>query len=123
MVQRSALCRSRQELSNEYLLVKIGVDTAENEPFEVWGKIIQYYSFVSFDGTSAPRQNRRTCFGLRIMFVSSPPLDMRPAFPMLPMSFWNRFCSSRSSATPYLLLGYEIFKCYDSKGDGLLPGY
>ena len=25
--------------SNEYLLAKIGVDTAENEPFEVWGKI------------------------------------------------------------------------------------
>ena len=38
-MQRSALCRSRRELSNEYLLAKIGVDTAENEPLEVWGKI------------------------------------------------------------------------------------
>ena len=38
-VQRSALCRSRGELSNEYLLAKIGVDTAENEPLEAWGKI------------------------------------------------------------------------------------
>ena len=28
-------CRSRQELSNEYLLAKIGVDTAENEPLQV----------------------------------------------------------------------------------------
>ena len=37
-MQRSALCRSRRELSNEYLLAKIGVDTAENEPLEVWGK-------------------------------------------------------------------------------------
>ena len=46
-MQRSALCRSRRELSNEYLLAKIGVDTAENEPLEVWGKIIQYYLFVS----------------------------------------------------------------------------
>ena len=46
-VQRSTLCRSRRELSNEYLLAKIGVDKAENEPLEVWGKIIQYYSFVS----------------------------------------------------------------------------
>ena len=35
-VQRCALCRSRREL---YLLAKIGVDTAENEPLEVWGKI------------------------------------------------------------------------------------
>ena len=33
------MCRSRRELSNAYLLAKIGVDTAENEPLEVWGKI------------------------------------------------------------------------------------
>ena len=32
-VRRSALCRSRQELSNEYLLAKFGFDTAENEPY------------------------------------------------------------------------------------------
>ena len=32
-------CRSRQELSNEYSLAKIGVDTAENEPLKVWKKI------------------------------------------------------------------------------------
>ena len=31
-VQRSALCRSRRELSNAYLLAKFGLDTAENEP-------------------------------------------------------------------------------------------
>ena len=42
-MQRSALCRSRRELSNAYLLAKIGVDTAENEPLEVWGEnSIQY---------------------------------------------------------------------------------
>ena len=29
------MCRSRRELSNEYLLAKIGVDTAENEPCKV----------------------------------------------------------------------------------------
>ena len=34
-VQRSALCRSRWELSNEYLLAKFGFDTAENEPCKV----------------------------------------------------------------------------------------
>ena len=31
-VQRSALCRSRRELSNPYLIAKCGFDTAENEP-------------------------------------------------------------------------------------------
>ena len=31
--------RSRRERSNEYLLDEIGVDTAENEPLGVWGKI------------------------------------------------------------------------------------
>ena len=40
------MCRSRRELSNEYLLAKIGVDTAENEPLEVWGKIWENYSIL-----------------------------------------------------------------------------
>ena len=35
MVQRSACCRSRRELSNAYLLAKCGFDTAENEPCKV----------------------------------------------------------------------------------------
>ena len=34
-VQRSALCRSRREHSNEYLLTNFGFDTAENEPCKV----------------------------------------------------------------------------------------
>ena len=34
-MQRSALCRSRRELSNEYLLAKFGFDAAENEPCQV----------------------------------------------------------------------------------------
>ena len=48
MVQRSALCRSRRVLSNEYLLDEIGVDTAENELFQVLFKISQNYS-ISFN--------------------------------------------------------------------------
>jgi len=35
MVQRSAFCRSRRELSNAYLLAKCGFDTAENQPCKV----------------------------------------------------------------------------------------
>ena len=34
-MQRSALCRSRRELSNAYFLAKFGFDTAENEPCKV----------------------------------------------------------------------------------------
>ena len=34
-VQNSALCRSRRELSNAYLLAKFRFDTAENKPCEV----------------------------------------------------------------------------------------
>ena len=41
------MCRSRRELSNEYLLAKIGVDTAENEPLEVWGENSIQYSLHS----------------------------------------------------------------------------
>ena len=41
------MCRSRRELSNAYLLAKIGVDTAENEPLEVWGRNSIQYSLHS----------------------------------------------------------------------------
>ena len=37
--QERESCRSRQELSNEYLLAQIGVDTAENEPLKVGGDL------------------------------------------------------------------------------------
>ena len=46
-VQRSALCRSRRELSNEYLLAKIGVDTAENGPLKVCQKLTKNRKKVS----------------------------------------------------------------------------
>ena len=32
-------CRSRQELSNEHLLAKFGVDTAENRPIKICKKL------------------------------------------------------------------------------------
>ena len=65
-MQRSALCRSRRELSNEYLLAKIGVDTAENEPIEVWGKYsILFTGVLSRHPTSAPLvRERRAVDGL-----------------------------------------------------------
>ena len=45
------MCRSRRELSNAYLLAKIGVDTAENEPLEVWGENSIHYSLHSSVGS------------------------------------------------------------------------
>ena len=33
--------RSRQELSNEYLIAKIGFDTAENEPLKVCQRAVR----------------------------------------------------------------------------------
>ena len=65
-VQRSALCRSRRELSNEYLLAKIGVDTAENEPLEVCGKLFNIIQSCPYspvrDKGSWPMQDARWLF-------------------------------------------------------------
>ena len=60
------MCRSRRELFNEYLLAKIGVDTAENEPLEVWGEDSIQYSLHSLE----PRRND----SLRLaLWVTLPP--------------------------------------------------
>ena len=53
------MCRSRRELSNEYLLAKIGVDTAENEPLVVRGENSIHYSLHSLGGTHEPLPRRR----------------------------------------------------------------
>ena len=48
-------CRYRQELSNEYLLAKIGVDTAENEPLKVRRKIQSiFHSPLSWETHRTP---------------------------------------------------------------------
>ena len=65
------MCRSRRELSNEYLLDEIGVDTAENELLQVLFKIIQYYSIVSLLAPGVESLRRRRAFakpvGLRVV--------------------------------------------------------
>ena len=76
------MCRSRRELSNdfffqsspfsqssfqidpnsnEYLLAKIGVDTPENEPLEVWGKNSIQYSLHSLLVNRRQRQRPVGC--------------------------------------------------------------
>ena len=44
------ICRSRQELSNEYLIAKIGVDTAENGPSKVWDRNLTRFDEKSSSG-------------------------------------------------------------------------
>ena len=39
-MQRSALCRSRRELSNAYLLAEFRFDTAETEPSKVYAVLL-----------------------------------------------------------------------------------
>ena len=71
-MQRSALCRSRRELSNAYLLAKIGVDTAENEPLEVWGENSIHYSLHSLGET--PSDGVRGA-PIQLMSLPAPPLE------------------------------------------------
>ena len=52
-------CRSRRELSNEYLIAKIGFDTAENEPLKVWGLI--QFNIQSSPWSSAAAQAASSC--------------------------------------------------------------
>ena len=59
------MCRSRRELSNAYLLAKIGVDTAENEPLEVWGENSIQYSLHSL-GTG-----ERSGVGVGVVFLAA----------------------------------------------------
>ena len=47
------MCRSRRELSNAFLLAKIGVDTAENEPLKV------HLIFTLWDLIFTPRRPAR----------------------------------------------------------------
>ena len=60
-MRRSALCRSRRELSNAYFVAKIGFDTAENEPCQVCPMSAS---------TAHPR--RRTLFCFTSSFAASP---------------------------------------------------
>merc|ERR1712159_365396 len=85
-VQRSALCRSRRELSNAYLLAKIGVDTAENEPLEVWGENSIQYSLQSLE------RKRRRGSAVRAGADSSPALGGTFGWHWSPASKGTCFC-------------------------------
>ena len=71
-IEQSALCRSQQEFSNEYLVAKIGFDKAENEPCKICPLFRVHIipdppgSARTWDaGRGTPRQRRRGHQGTR----------------------------------------------------------
>ena len=78
-------CRSRQELSNEYLLAKIGFDTAENEPFNFHNfSSLQGFNFhgavVSPRGAPSSIYFPQASLHCRGLLVSSPGLCFSPGW-------------------------------------------
>ena len=52
-------CRSRIMLKNEYLVAKIGVDTAEDEPTKIWRQSFHFFRF--FEIYSRPYRAKKKC--------------------------------------------------------------
>ena len=75
---------------NEYLLAKIGRDTAENEPLQVWGdpqhSQCETYQPRYFCTTQAANEGSVACFPLpmktegRNVYICSQPKGSRPAY-------------------------------------------
>ena len=106
MVQRSALCRSRGELSNAYLVAKFGFDTAENEPLKV-DSIIQLWDLI-FTEPPRPSASLSTASG------HAPAAHLNPRKP----SVFNKTGkpSSQESMTP------KVVKAVPSQHRGLWKG-
>ena len=69
-------------VSNEYLVFtcKIGVDTAENEPLEVWGKMIQTIFFIRVLTHESNVRHPAVAIVLLITLVRKPFVTFRGAF-------------------------------------------
>ena len=83
-MQRSALCRSRRELSNAYSLAKIGFDTAENEPCEV----------CPLSENTQPRTNESV--GDEVVWSTR---VSRSSLPSSCLFTWARWCRSSSASS------------------------
>ena len=68
-MQRSALCRSRRELSNAYFLAKFCLDAAENEPCQVCPtELGQMNSFAAQATSAGPRADGPLRTAVRSLF-------------------------------------------------------
>ena len=76
-MQRSALCRSRRELSNAYLLAKFSFDTAENEPSQVcpieqYAPLHEQLAFLARQRTGVRRREPRLSVEFRFKISLNP---------------------------------------------------
>ena len=102
-VQRSALCRSRGELSNAYLLAKSGFDTAENEPCKVCPLSVCSSPEVH-PSSRLETLSRMPCFG-RFRYYSSLSLGLLSS--RVPVASELRFRS----------LGCDVLAALGAQGD------
>ena len=91
-------CRSREELSNEYLLPKFSVDTAENGPLKVCNKIAKRQKQV--------RQNKRETPSARGERTTSTTTPSRTST-MLPLPTERNTQATRASYT--ILYNFLLF--------------
>ena len=109
-VQRSALCSSRQELSNDYLLAKFGFDTAENESSKIWPRPVRR------EFRSAGR--RPSASGARV----DPLVDFRrlpPGLRQLRSSIGPKCCSFSAVSAPIFARKYAFCSIFQNLPDYL----
>ena len=94
-VQRSALCRSRRELSNAFLVAKFGFDTAENEPSKVYHPTLPIFKQRAVGQPARGTRRSRACGRCgsarprrRADSASGAPF-LRPIFPSIPKNAWK----------------------------------
>ena len=100
------VCRSCQELSNEYVLAKIGFDTAESEPFKVPCRFRLHANYLKCK-VSIIRKHLRTCITYQtIEFTRNWPAKIRTpggsgtSQPRPPGARSAWACRASSSGTP-----------------------
>ena len=91
-VQRSALCRSRRELSNAYFLAKFGFDTAENEPSGIREIRLQFQipagignsnreASLLYSAINVKTHTTNRCSEIMFRFLPNRPFDVWPKYP------------------------------------------